>query len=124
MIILAPISVGELVDKITILEIKYERVNEPNKRHNIRVELDELKKIYAPIRDRHLANFELELKSVNEEIWDLEDRIRYCIKENNIGEIYFRTAHNIPLANDRRAAIKKQINEQLGSTIIEEKLYE
>ena len=62
--ILAPISLGELVDKITILQIKMERVTDSEKRHNIRVELDELNKIYFPLQDRHLDNFHIELKEV------------------------------------------------------------
>jgi hypothetical protein len=121
--ILAPISLGELVDKITILYIKMERVKDSEKRHNIRIELDELNLIYSPIQDRHLDNFHIELKEVNEKIWELEDVIRNCIKTSDRGDLYYTAALNIPLLNDQRAAIKKQINEQFGSEIIEEKLY-
>lgn len=121
--ILAPISLGELVDKITILEIKMERVKDAEKRHNIRVELDELNQIYFPLQDRHLDNFHIELKEVNEKIWELEDVIRNCIKTSDCGDLYYTAALNIPLLNDQRAATKKQINEQFGSEIIEEKLY-
>jgi hypothetical protein len=121
--ILAPISLGELVDKITILEIKMERVKDSEKRHNIRVELQELSLIYTPLQDRHLDNFHIELKEVNEKIWELEDVIRNCIKTSDRGDLYYTAALNIPLLNDQRAAIKKQINEQFGSEIIEEKLY-
>ena len=121
--ILAPISLGELVDKITILEIKTERVKDSEKRHNIRVELEELSLIYFPLQDRHLDNFHIELKEVNEKIWELEDVIRNCIKTDDRGDLYYTAALNIPLLNDQRAAIKKQINEQFGSEIIEEKLY-
>ena len=122
--ILAPISLGELVDKITILEIKMERVKDSEKRHNIRVEHEELSLIYFPLQDRHLDNFHIELKEVNEKIWELEDVIRNCIKTSDRGDLYYTAALNIPLLNDQRAAIKKQINEQFGSEIIEEKLYE
>ena len=121
--ILAPISLGELVDKITILEIKMERVKDSEKRHNIRVEHEELSLIYFPLQDRHLDNFHIELKEVNEKIWELEDVIRNCIKDGDRGDLYYTAALNIPLLNDQRAAIKKQINEQFGSEIIEEKLY-
>jgi hypothetical protein len=121
--ILAPISLGELVDKITILEIKMERVKDSEKRHNIRVEHEELSLIYFPLQDRHLDNFHLELREVNEKIWELEDVIRNCIKTSDRGDLYYTAALNIPLLNDQRAAIKKQINEQFGSEIIEEKLY-
>jgi len=121
--ILAPISLGELVDKITILEIKMERVKDSEKRHNIRVEHEELSLIYFPLQDRHLDNFHIELKEVNEKIWELEDVIRNCIKLGDRGDLYYTAALNIPMLNDQRAAIKKQINEQFGSEIIEEKLY-
>ena len=121
--IMAPISLGELIDKITILEIKFERVKDTEKRHNIRVELDELNLIYLPLKDRHLDNFHLELKEINERIWELEDIIRNCIKTGDNGDLYYTAALNIPLTNDKRAEIKKQINEQFGSEIIEEKLY-
>jgi hypothetical protein len=121
--ILAPISLGELIDKITILDIKMERVKDSEKRHNIRVEHEELSSIYFPLQDRHLDNFHIELKEVNEKIWELEDVIRNCIKDGDRGDLYYTAALNIPLLNDQRAAIKKQINEQFGSEIIEEKLY-
>lgn len=121
--ILAPISLGELVDKITILQIKMERVKDPEKRHNIRVELEELSLIYFPLQDRHLDNYHIELKEVNEKIWELEDIIRNCIKTGDRGDLYYTAALNIPITNDKRAEIKKQINEQFGSEIIEEKLY-
>ena len=121
--ILAPISLGELIDKITILEIKMARVKNSEKRHNIRVELEELSLIYFPLQDRHLDNFHIELKEVNEKIWELEDIIRNCIRDGDRGDLYYTAALNIPMINDKRAAIKKQINEQFGSEIIEEKLY-
>ena len=121
--ILAPISLGELIDKITILEIKMARVKDTEKRHNIRVELEELNLIYFPLQDRHLDNFHIELKDVNEKIWELEDIIRNCIRTGDKGDLYYTAALNIPITNDKRAEIKKQINEQFGSEIIEEKLY-
>ena len=122
--ILAPISLGELVDKITILEIKMDRVKDSEKRHNIRVELEELSLIYFPLQDRHFVYYHIELKEVNGKIWELEDIIRRCIREGDRGDLYYTAALNIPETNDRRAAIKKQINEQFGSDIIEEKLYD
>lgn len=122
--IIAPISLGELVDKITILELKMRYVDDPEKRHNIRVELDELNKIYFPLQDRHLDNFHIELRNVNNKIWEFEDIIRRCIREGDRGDLYYTAALNIPLTNDRRADLKKQINEQYGSEIVEEKLYD
>ena len=99
------------------------RVKDSEKRHNIRVELEELNLIYFPLQDRHLDNFHIELKEVNEKIWELEDIIRNCIRDGDRGDLYYTAALNIPMINDKRAAIKKQINEQFGSEIIEEKLY-
>jgi hypothetical protein len=122
--ILAPISLGELIDKITILEIKFERVTDPEKRHNIRVELDALNLMYFPLQDRLLDNYHIQLRQVNEAIWELEDDIRRCIQQGDFDSKLFRnTAVSIPQTNDQRASIKKQINEQFASTIVEEKLY-
>lgn len=126
--IMAPISLGELIDKITILEIKYDAVQDPEKRHNIRVEMDELNQTLFELEltekeYRLLENFHLELKSVNEKIWDYEDDVRRCIKAGERNETYYTAVDNIPFTNDSRAAIKKQINERFGSLIIEEKLY-
>lgn len=126
--ILAPISLGELIDKITILEIKYAAVQDPEKRHNIRVELDELNRTLFELeltdKDyRLLENFHLELKGVNEIIWELEDLVRACIDRDDKSDIFIQVARDIPETNDRRALVKKQINERFGSLIIEEKLY-
>ena len=123
--ILAPISLGELVDKITILEIKMEHVKDPEKRHNIRTELEELSLIYFPLQDRHLDNFHIELREVNEKLWTHQDIITKLIREENLDKLAFATvcqhAHE---ANAHRAEIKKQINEQFNSEIIEEKIYD
>ena len=121
----APISLGELVDKITILEIKLEHVTNPEQRHNIRVEHEALSLIYFPLQDRHLDNFHIELKNVNEKLWEYQDIITKLIRDENLDKLAFATvcqyAHE---ANAQRAVIKKQINEQFNSEIVEEKIYE
>lgn len=124
--ILAPISLGELIDKLTILNIKLDKVINPEQRHNIRVEHDELNALldlYRKTGNGRLKNYETELQAVNEEIWNLEDDIRELTSMQNYGEQYITTARNIHECNDRRARIKKEVNIEFNSGIVEEKLY-
>lgn len=120
-----PISFAELIDKITILEIKQERIKDAAKLKNIRFELRLLRgaqkqscKSSAALRKLHEA-----LKKVNLDIWIAEDRIRECMHVHDSGEKYVRYTQRAHTSNEKRAAIKKQINELLGSTIVEEKQY-
>ena len=125
--ILAPISLGELVDKISILEIKLQEVKSSEQRHNIRNEYDQLLDIFrsnAHYGDRHLENFCLELLEVNRNLWDLEDQIRQVMDNERFdGDAFCIIGKKIHNTNDRRASIKKQINEQYGSDIVEEKIF-
>jgi hypothetical protein len=111
------VSKGELIDKITILEIKDERVTDENKLKNIRRELDTLLKyeFETPLKER--------LKVVNNALWDFEDGIRKLEDENDFGEKFIKLARNIYKFNDERARIKRNINVEQGSDIIEEKSY-
>ena len=111
------VSKGELIDKITILEIKYERITDEIKLKNIQREIDTLLKY--EFETSHKEN----LKFVNNVIWDLEDGIRKCEAEGNFGEEFIDKARNIYKYNDERARIKKMINLEHGSDIIEEKSY-
>ncbi|MEQ8709767.1 MAG: DUF6165 family protein [Rhodospirillales bacterium] len=121
----APIAPGELIDKITILEIKSERIPDPAKLANVRTELATL----AATRDRHiaasgqLADLTASLKSINEELWVIEDDIRDCERNGDFGETFIRLARAVYRTNDRRAEVKKQINILLGSGLVEEKSY-
>jgi hypothetical protein len=121
----APIAPGELIDKITILEIKSERISDEAKLKNVRIELDTL----AGTRDAHIeASGEMtrltaELKSINEELWVIEDDIRDCERNGDFGETFIKLARAVYHTNDRRAAVKKEINLLLGSTLVEEKSY-
>lgn len=111
------VSKGELIDKITILEIKSERVKDELKLKNIRHELEVLVKCEFDTPHKN------DLKVVNNKLWDLEDGIRKHEKENDFGEEFIEKARNIYKCNDERCRIKKVINIEHGSDIVEEKSY-
>jgi hypothetical protein len=119
------VSPGELIDKITILEIKSERIEDPAKLANVRLELAAL----VTVRDREVApSAELtgvvaELKEVNEGLWRIEDEIRDCERRQDFGPAFIALARSVYRQNDRRAALKRRINDLLCSRIIEEKSY-
>jgi tetratricopeptide (TPR) repeat protein len=116
---------GELIDKITILEIKSERIIDPEKLRNVRTELASL----TAARDQGLQGSEklsrltAELKAVNEALWQIEDEIRACERSRDFGPKFIELARSVYQQNDRRSAIKRQINQLLGSHLIEEKAY-
>ncbi|HEY3784543.1 MAG TPA: DUF6165 family protein [Steroidobacteraceae bacterium] len=123
--ILVPISPGELLDKITILRIKAVRITDPAKIANIRLELGLLEdswrdsgcaQVAAPAEERALHE-------VNERLWDIEDRIRAKEAVQTFDREFIELARAVYGANDERAAIKKRVNVQLGSRIVEEKSY-
>jgi len=119
------VSPGELLDKISILEIKAERVADAEKLANIRHELA----LYRDTFEGQLrATGELTallqaLKTVNEALWDIEDEIRACEARQDFGDRFIELARSVYRTNDRRASIKRQINILCGSSIIEEKSY-
>ncbi len=126
MILQIPVSAGELIDKITILEIKAERITAPDKLENVRRELSELQ---AVINDRvpgsaALDALKVELKRINEALWVIEDDIRDCERSGEFGEPFVKLARAVYITNDRRAALKREINQLLGSTLVEEKSYQ
>lgn len=120
--ILAPISVGELLDKISILEIKSKFAIDPAKLQNITTELEELTALKPAMSDS-LRELYTQLKEVNLELWNIEDFKRTCEKEQNFGEDFVAAARKVYLRNDYRAALKKSINNLTGSHIVEEKIY-
>jgi hypothetical protein len=111
------VSKGELIDKITILEIKVDRVKDGEKLKNIRHELDVLQKYEFETSHKQA------LKDVNNTLWDLEDGIRNLEKVSDFGADFIDKARNIYKFNDERARIKKIINMEQGSDIVEEKSY-
>lgn len=122
--IMAPVSPGELLDKITILEIKSERIEDPDKCRNVRHELDLLIKLWAvavPAVD--CSALRSELKTVNEKLWVVEDALREREAAKSFDAEFVELARSVYYTNDRRAALKKQVNAQLGSVIVEEKSY-
>jgi len=126
MIILAPISVGELVDKITILMIKQERISNPDKLKNINNELAQLMELLNSLPGKDVDSIQKlfsELKSINNELWDIENYKRACESTGNFDLMFIEAARNVYLKNDKRARIKREINQLVGSDIVEEKSY-
>lgn len=123
MIILAPISVGELIDKITILELKLEFLTDPKKLENVSNELAHLNNILNSITIPDIVPERETLKLVNRRLWHIENLKRECEKNQTFGEEFIEAAKQVYLKNDLRAELKRRINQISGSTIIEEKSY-
>jgi hypothetical protein len=123
--ILVEIAPGELLDKITILEIKTERMTDPAKVKNVQVELGILARTRqeAMATSPELTELEAQLKAVNERLWDIEDEIRVREREQDFGPRFIALARSVYHENDRRAALKKAVNQLLQSRIVEEKSY-
>ena len=121
-----PIAYGELIDKITILEIKSERIGDSAKLANVRIELDLLSETWRadPASRIDIAIERAELRAVNEALWDIEDRIRLKEKARAFDDEFVELARSVYIRNDERAAIKRVINQKLGSTLVEEKSYQ
>lgn len=119
------VSPGELLDKISILEIKSARITNDGKLENVRYELTLLRKTWDKSVDATDApkDLESELKAVNESLWEIEDAIRVCEANQDFGSRFVELARSVYATNDRRAEIKRQINTRLGSSIVEEKSY-
>lgn len=123
MIVTAPISLGELVDKITILEIKLALIPDESKLQNIRTELTHLTDTLNALDIPDISILKSALAQVNQELWHIENYKRACEQEQNFSDGFINAARQVYLKNDQRARIKKQINELTGSTIREEKSY-
>ncbi|WP_345793221.1 DUF6165 family protein [Thauera sp. JM12B12] len=123
--LLIEVGAGEVIDKITILKIKAERMTDPAKLKNVNHELAVLSAACAQnlAATPELARLETELQSVNEALWVIEDDIRACEAARDFGPKFIELARSVYIQNDKRAAIKKQINAHCGSSIVEEKSY-
>ncbi len=121
-----PVSFGELLDKIAILEIKSERIADAAKLVNIRRELDALNRTWSmhPAAAVDITAMRAALKAVNERLWVIEDDIRLQEKAQDFGAEFVRLARSVYFENDERARIKRDINLELGSAYVEEKSYE
>lgn len=124
--ILVPVSFGELLDKIAILEIKSERMVDPLKLDNVRRELSALQSTWAahPASQQDIRALRAALKTVNERLWVIEDDIRMKEKARSFDAEFVRLARAVYFENDERARVKKAINQALGSTYVEEKSYQ
>ncbi len=124
--ILVPVSFGELLDKIAILQIKSERMSDPVKLANVRNELTALEATWGahPASKQDIAALRAELKSVNERLWVIEDDIRLKEKTQAFDAEFVKLARSVYFENDVRARVKKEINLALGSAYVEEKSYQ
>lgn len=120
-----PVSFGELIDKITILEIKSERIKDAAKLVNVDKELRALNEAWLAAERAHIdiGEQKAQLKTLNEKLWDIEDQIRLKESQGDFGKQFIELARAVYLTNDQRAAVKRELNILLGSELIEEKSY-
>ncbi|MBB3798042.1 DUF6165 family protein [Xanthomonas sp. NCPPB 2865] len=124
--ILVPVSFGELLDKIAILQIKSERMSDPVKLANVRSELSALETSWMahPAAGHDIVRLRAALKAVNERLWVIEDDIRLKEQSQTFDDSFVQLARSVYIENDERARIKKEINLALGSSYVEEKSYQ
>jgi len=120
-----PISLGELIDKITILRIKSNKINSNEAQKNIRLELEKLEHILNTkmLINTNLKNFQIKLSKINQTLWDIEDQLREQEREKKFDKNFISLARMVYYKNDERAKIKRMINKSFGSELIEEKSY-
>lgn len=120
-----PVSIGELFDKVSILENKLRYITEPAKHVNVHKEWSLLRKIAKEIDPNYEDNDNYKsLFAINEQLWHIEDGKRDCERKKDFTDKFIELARNVYIKNDERARIKRLINEQYGSTIVEEKSYQ
>jgi hypothetical protein len=117
------VSNGEIADKLTIIEIKLERINDSLKLANLRKEYDILNDAVASIIDKN-HQFYKDLYNINNQLWDIEDHIRDLERVKDFGDDFVQTARSVYFINDKRSDVKRKINELTGSNLTEEKSYE
>lgn len=124
--VLVPTSVGELLDKITILQIKSERISDEAKLENVRRELRALSATWESLSlgSDTVTEVVAQLKGVNEKLWEIEDDIRDQERRRAFDERFVELARSVYYTNDERAALKRRLNELTGSTLVEEKSYQ
>ena len=119
------VSPGELIDKITILEIKLERIEGKDKLKNVKLEWETLTRARDEAIEAtpELEKLTADLKKSNERLWEIEDDIRDCERDKDFGDRFVELARGVYVKNDQRSRLKREINELLGSRLIEEKSY-
>jgi len=125
-IIQVPVSPGEVLDKITILEIKSERISDAGKLSNVKRELELLQASWQQSvpEDDTVRRLHDELKTINEALWEIEDDIRDKERAREFDQVFIDLARSVYVTNDQRANAKKELNIYLGSEIVEEKSYQ
>ena len=120
-----PISWGELFDKITILQIKLENLTSKNALENVEQELKKLQSILTQNGPKTMETIRLEgeLRQINQQLWDIEDKIRDKERVNSFDDEFIQLARSVYITNDERSRIKRKINDMLGSELVEEKSY-
>jgi len=123
--LLIPVSPGELLDKLSILEIKIERIDDEAKLSNVRREHELLSRVWeqSGLDESEIDGLRGQLREVNEQLWEIEDAIRDEERDQRFGDRFIELARSVYLRNDQRAMLKKRINRLLGSEIVEEKSY-
>jgi len=123
---LVPVSPGEVLDKITILEIKSERISDPQKVDNVRRELVLLQETWGNTfrEDETIRRLHAQLKEINEALWEIEDDIREKERLREFDDRFIELARAVYVTNDRRSQVKKELNLHLGAGIVEEKSYQ
>jgi len=128
MLVQAPVSLGEVVDKITILEIKTKHIQEEEKLKNVKNELDHLMQSLTQLLSGEqlttLVPLKQELLDINQQLWTIEDDIRDCERAKDFSEKFVELARSVYFTNDKRAEVKKRINIAFGSELVEEKSYQ
>lgn len=121
-----PVSFGEVLDKITILEIKVKNIADPNKKKNVEHELNLLSATWNQhvSASNELTELKNQLYKINQQLWNIEDNIRIKEQKKQFDDEFIQIARSVYVVNDQRAAIKKQINLLLGSELLEEKSYQ
>ncbi len=124
--ILTPVSIGELIDKITILEIKAERIDDAGKLANVRTELEGLQPLLAAQVQRapQLHELKQQLKAINLRMWEIQDALREHEAAQTFDDAFIQLARGVYQTNGQRVTVKNHINQLAGSTLVEEKQYQ
>ena len=125
MLINTPISLGELVDKVSILMIKQKNISDQKKLNHVTKELNVLKKTLAQyVEQEEIQTYLDKLNDINSKLWKIEDDIRECEKDKKFDQTFIELARSVYFTNDQRANVKSDINNNFGSELVEVKSYE